>query len=112
MGGQEKLVGYLQAQGVEFSKREHPEVFTAQEVASAEHIPGQLFVKVVIASVDDELAMAPRGRVQDHLDECPDCAAHVRMLLAVRRSLRRATGADPEALRRLQARLADIEPEA
>ena len=62
--------------------------------------------------VDDELAMAPRGRVQDHLDECPDCAAHVRMLLAVRRSLRRATGADPEALRRLQARLADIEPEA
>lgn len=57
MGGQEKLAGYLQAQGVEFSIREHPEAFTAQEVAGADHVPGQEFVKVVIVNADDNLVM-------------------------------------------------------
>lgn len=57
MGGQEKLTGFLKAQGVEFSTREHPEAFTAQEVAGADHVPGQMFVKVVLVTADDKLAM-------------------------------------------------------
>ena len=54
--------------------------------------------------VDEELAGRPRVQVRRHLDECPDCSAHVRMLLAVRRSLRRMTGPAGATRGRLQAR--------
>lgn len=57
MGGHERLAEFLQTEGVEFTVREHAEAYTAQEVAAADHIPGHLFVKVVMVFADDELAM-------------------------------------------------------
>jgi len=57
MRGQERLAEYLQEQGVEFSTRIHPEAYTAQEVAASEHVPGQMFVKVVMVKAGDSLAM-------------------------------------------------------
>jgi len=54
------------------------------------------------AFVDGELAASRREKVQYHLDECPDCSAHVRMLLAVRRSLRRLSAPDGRTIARLQ----------
>jgi Ala-tRNA(Pro) deacylase len=57
MGGHEKLADYLQTEGVEFVIRQHPEAYTAQEVAHVDHIPGHLFVKVVMVFADEQLAM-------------------------------------------------------
>ena len=57
MRGQERLAEYLQEQGVEFSTEIHPEAFTAQEVAASEHVPGQMFVKVVMVKGGEDLAM-------------------------------------------------------
>ncbi len=54
------------------------------------------------AFVDGELLEPRRAEVQYHLDECPDCSAHVRLLLAMRRSLRRLASPDGATLTRLQ----------
>ncbi len=54
------------------------------------------------AFIDNELVEHRRAEVQDHLDECPDCSAHVRLLLAMRRSLRRLASPDEATVRRLQ----------
>ena len=53
------------------------------------------------AFVDEELMASRRQTVEFHLDECPDCSAHVRMLLAMRRTLRRWAAPDPETAARL-----------
>ena len=39
--------------------------------------------------VDGELPLASVSRVEAHLRECPDCDAHVRLLLAMKSSLGR-----------------------
>jgi anti-sigma factor RsiW len=54
------------------------------------------------AFVDEELPAPRRKKVEYHLDECPDCAAHVRMFLAVRRSLRRMASPSDQTVARLQ----------
>jgi Ala-tRNA(Pro) deacylase len=48
----ERLEEYFQQHGVKYRLSSHPEVYTAQEVAAVEHVPGALVAKVVIASVD------------------------------------------------------------
>ncbi len=54
------------------------------------------------AFVDNELMEGRRNQVQHHLDVCPDCSAHVRLLLAVRRSLRRLAAPDAATVTRLR----------
>lgn len=53
----ERLERYFKEQNVTFEAKSHPEVYTAQEVAAVEHVPGRLFAKVVIANVDGRLTM-------------------------------------------------------
>ncbi len=40
-----------------FQSVRHPEVYTAQEVAAAQHISGNQLAKVVMVRADDEMAM-------------------------------------------------------
>jgi len=74
MRAQERLAGYLQQQGVEFSMHHHPQAYTAQEVAASEHVSGHRFVKVVMVKGNDELAMMC---VPASLDVDLDAAAEV-----------------------------------
>ena len=57
MACKERLEEYLQGQGVGFQSMRHPEVYTAQEVAAAQHISGHQLAKVVMVRADDEMAM-------------------------------------------------------
>ncbi len=57
MRGRERLEAYLREQGVRFEVMPHPEAYTAQEVAAAEHVPGRQFAKVVIAEADGKHVM-------------------------------------------------------
>ena len=57
MDGRQRLASYLQEHGAQFSVVVHPETYTAQEVAAAEHVPGKNFVKVVMVKADDSLVM-------------------------------------------------------
>lgn len=52
MTSRERLEKYFREQGVKYEVRSHPEVYTAQEVAAVEHIPGRLMAKVVMAMID------------------------------------------------------------
>lgn len=69
----EKLEEFLRTNEVPFEVHHHPRVFTAQEVAAVEHVPGRMLAKVVIVKADDRMLMtvvpAPR-RV--HLDKVKD----------------------------------------
>jgi Ala-tRNA(Pro) deacylase len=51
----ERLETYFREQGVKYHVQAHPEVYTAQEVAAVEHVPGRLMAKVVVAMVDGTL---------------------------------------------------------
>lgn len=48
----ERLEGYFLENQVKYQLTSHPEVYTAQEVAAVEHVPGIFVAKVVMASVD------------------------------------------------------------
>src|SRR4030065_2952216 len=48
----ERLEGYVRENRVKCQLTSHPEVYTAQEVAAVEHVPGIFVAKVVMASVD------------------------------------------------------------
>lgn len=56
-GCKERLVAYLQENGVAFEELSFPEVYTAQEVAAQLHVPGWQLAKVVMAKAEGELAM-------------------------------------------------------
>lgn len=58
MEGKERLESYLRDNGVAFEVHHHPEAFTAQEVAAAEHVPGRMLAKVVAVAAGDEIVMA------------------------------------------------------
>ena len=53
----DKLEGFLRENHVPFQMQQHHRAFTAQQVASSEHLPGQMMVKVVMAFADDKLVM-------------------------------------------------------
>lgn len=57
MTSKERLERYFKENGVAFSLTPHAEVYTAQEVAAVEHVPGMLVAKVVIAMVDGKPTM-------------------------------------------------------
>jgi Ala-tRNA(Pro) deacylase len=48
---------YLEENGVDYQVLYHPRVYTAQEVAAAQHVSGKELAKVVMIKVDNELAM-------------------------------------------------------
>lgn len=57
MTSRERLEGYFKENGVSFSVTPHVEVYTAQEVAAVEHVPGMFVAKVVIAMIDGKPTM-------------------------------------------------------
>jgi Ala-tRNA(Pro) deacylase len=52
-----KLKDVLEKNGVSYEVGFHPEVFTAQEIAAAQHIPGKEMVKVVMVKADGKMLM-------------------------------------------------------
>ena len=52
-----KLKDTLEKNGVAYEVGFHPEVFTAQEIAAAQHIPGKEMAKVVMAKADGKMLM-------------------------------------------------------
>lgn len=57
MSCRQRLEELFAAERVPFTHKIHPEAYTAQDVASSEHISGYDVAKVVIANVDGALAM-------------------------------------------------------
>ena len=62
-----RLKTYLEENGVDYQVLYHPRVYTAQEVAAAQHVSGKELAKVVMIKVDKELAMMvlPASRMLD-----------------------------------------------
>jgi Ala-tRNA(Pro) deacylase len=48
---------YLRENQVPFSVHHHPPAYSAQHLAHAEHVPGRMVAKVVIAFADDQMVM-------------------------------------------------------
>lgn len=57
MSCKERLVTYLQEQHVSFQTHEHRTAYTSDQMAEAEHIPGKLVAKAVMAFADDKMVM-------------------------------------------------------
>jgi len=53
----QQLKEYLESESVKFESSEHAAVFTAQEVAGTEHVPGKQMVKSVIVKADGDFIM-------------------------------------------------------
>ena len=60
----DELIAMLEAESVPYRLSGHPPTFTAQDEASAEHLPAQRVAKVVIAMVDQGPVMAVIGADQ------------------------------------------------
>ncbi len=63
----EKLIRLLEENGVAYERIPHPEAFTAQELAEAEHVKGRKHAKVVMVKRGVELMMVvlPSDRLLD-----------------------------------------------
>lgn len=53
-----KLQEFLDQNKVSYEVKNHPEAFTAQEIAAAQHVPGKQMTKVVILKADGSFVMA------------------------------------------------------
>ena len=53
----ERLEGYLKQNNVRYKTVKHPEVYTAQEIAAAMHIPGKELAKVVMVKAKERFIM-------------------------------------------------------
>jgi Ala-tRNA(Pro) deacylase len=53
----ERLTTYLGEHRVPYQVQQHPEAFTAQEVAASEHVPGRFVAKVVVVFADAQKAL-------------------------------------------------------
>ena len=53
-----KLLEYLDDSGVSYEMIEHPEAYTAQEIASRARISGKQLAKTVMVKIDGKMAMA------------------------------------------------------
>ena len=52
-----KVKDYLEKNEVSYEVGFHPEVFTAQEIAAAQHVPGKEMAKVVMVKADGKMLM-------------------------------------------------------
>jgi len=57
MNCKERLVKYLREHSVSFETYTHPEAYTAQEVAAAQHVSGHRMAKVVMVWASKQMAM-------------------------------------------------------
>jgi Ala-tRNA(Pro) deacylase len=57
MGIRGRLIDFLETQGIPYRERRHPPTYTAQQEASAEHLPGRRVAKVVVVMGDGRPAM-------------------------------------------------------
>jgi Ala-tRNA(Pro) deacylase len=57
VNSRERLEQYFKDHGVSFNVTPHAEVYTAQEVAAVEHVPGMYVAKVVMAMLDGKSTM-------------------------------------------------------
>ena len=57
MSAKDSLKQYLSDKGVVFEEQHHSLVYTAQDVANVEHVPGKFVAKVTIAKTNGELIM-------------------------------------------------------
>ena len=53
----DRLESYLRDNHVPFEVQHHARVYTAQEIAASEHIPGKVLAKVVMVKADDRIVM-------------------------------------------------------
>ena len=53
-----KVEEFLRSRKIPYTKRHHPEAFTAQEVAAVSHVPGKRMLKAVVVRVADAYAIA------------------------------------------------------
>lgn len=62
-----KLAKFFKKHKVEYEVQVHPETFTAAQTAQAEHVPGRMFAKVVMAKADgkDLMVVLPSTRNVD-----------------------------------------------
>jgi Ala-tRNA(Pro) deacylase len=62
-----RLIDFLNINRVQFATIQHPEAYTAHQVASTTHIPENEVAKTVVVKVDGSLAMAvlPASRLID-----------------------------------------------
>ncbi len=58
----DRLQQFLAQQGVGYDTLPHQEVFTAQEVAAASHVPGRQLAKVVLCSPPRAVSTSPPSR--------------------------------------------------
>lgn len=54
----ERLISFLKKQNVKYELIPHPETYTAQETAAAEHVSGKQLAKVVMLKADGRYLMA------------------------------------------------------
>ena len=73
------LIDWLAGRRVEYEIREHPETFTAEATARAEHLDPHRFLKVVGVTADDGRTVLLGVEAQDHVD-----LAKARRLLGAR----------------------------
>ena len=73
------LIDWLAGRHIEYEIREHPEAFTAEATARAEHLDPHRFVKVVGVGADDGRRVLLALEAQDHVD-----LAKVRRVLSAR----------------------------
>ena len=52
------VAAYLKKEKVKFERMSHPEAFTSQEVAAAQHVAGRALAKAVVVKADEKYALA------------------------------------------------------
>ena len=64
MAVSEKLQNYLRTSKVKFAAAKHPVVYTAQEIAAAQHVPGRRLAKSVLVKTERGALLAVLPAVQ------------------------------------------------
>jgi Ala-tRNA(Pro) deacylase len=64
MTASKKIIQYLKDQNIAFETLSHPEAFTAQEIAQAQHVPGKELAKTVVVKSGDKYALAVVSALQ------------------------------------------------
>jgi Ala-tRNA(Pro) deacylase len=83
------LQEYLDAQGVHYRVSRHPTVYTAQDLAAVEHVPGKQVIKPVIVEADGQFVMcALPAPYRVDLDELRSQLEAQQVRLADERTLR------------------------
>lgn len=58
------LKAFLEAQQIPYTAQQHPAVYTAQEIAAAQHVPGRQLAKAVLLKANTGLVLAVLPAIQ------------------------------------------------